>query len=1424
MLPAGMGPYESIDGTGNNAANPNWGAAGIDLVRLSPPAYADGVSTPSLAQDPSARAISNILNSQADAAGNNIQTVSQLPLSDFAYTFGQFMDHDMSLTLDNGASDPIPVAPGDPIGGPGPTPVPLAFNRSQPDPATGTGPGNPAQNINYVTSYLDLSQVYGSDINTDNALRTFAGGLMKTSPGGLPPLDNSTYFTDTQLAQINAAEGGMQDFGPLPPTSMFVTGDVRGNENLELMALQTLFLDNHNNIAAQLQQMNPTWTDEQLFQEARKINIAEYQSIVFSQWIPDLYGAEFFLPPYPGYNPNANASIANEFSTVAFRFGHSLISDEVPREGNNGLPVAPSVNLALDFFDPSLLNGEGMPSTTDPLTGLPSTSIDAVLKGDADHCAQAMDPMAINEIRNLLFNQVVPGQGYGQDLIATDIQRGRDHGIGSYNQVRAALGLQPLTSFDQITSNVQVQQELSTAYGGNINNVDAIEGGMAENPVPASITGVLFQTIMRDQFENLRDGDQYFYLNESFPANEQAMISARNTLAEVIEANTQVTNLQYDVFLFRTSLTGTVFADLADNGVMQPPDAGIPGVTVQLRDASGNVVAQAVTDSNGQYSFNPESPGGTNVEVAPGLSATGNYTLVGILPSNFAFFTITPPAPQITVGDTALNGQNFGVFTVTSAGPLALTVNTAADNAGGTATELAGPNGTLSLREAILASNLNIGGTNTISFAVGDGTQTLAITSALPAISQPVVIDATPPAAFPGQTIVLEGPGPGLNIVAGKSTINGDGHLAVVGFNATGGSGIVLAGAGGDVVTGTFIGTDASGASGLGNWVGITISSPDDTVGGTAAGAGNFISGNLAGGIVITGTAAVGNVIEGNVIGTNAQGTAALANGGAGILIEAGASGNSVGGATNVISGNAGDGVHITGAGTDHNVVLGAVIGTDLLGGSALGNGGAGVRIDLGAADNTVGATGGSAINLISGNLGDGVVIGAGSGDGATTRNLVDSNAIGTDVSGTRAVPNRGDGVHLQGGAAGNTVGNSAGGAINLLSANGGWGVEVDGGGGAGTGNRVDNNAIGTDASGTTGLGNGLGGVYVHGGADRAIVGGTTAINLIAGNTGPGVLIDGSSACQVVGNAIGTDVTGAVALANAGDGVRVQNGAADNTIGGTSAGSFNIISGNTGNGVTLTGTGTSRNTIVSNAIGTAASGRAAIPNAVGVAIEGGAAGNAVGVPGSGTNLISGNTGDGVLVQGDGNTLAADVIGADVSGTAALANGGSGVEIAGSNNAVGLSIDFQTGAMPGQENIIAYNGADGVQVDSGSGNTMLVDLVFANAGLGIDLAPGTNGGVAAPVLSGVTTSGGTSTVAGSLHGAAATTYLIEFFASATGTGGQGQTHLGFALVTTDAAGNAPISFATPALPAGQFVTATATDALGNTSSFSGGIAS
>jgi hypothetical protein len=658
-LPSTTG-YRPIDEVGNNRANPTLSTANTDLLRVSPAAYSDGISSPSLAIDQSARVISDILNNQADPANpsQDIQTVDQNSLSDFGYAWGQFVDHDLDLTPTSSTDLLTILADPNDLSQMGNQ----TFQRSVFDPATGTSTSNPRQQINAVTSLLDLSQVYGSTDAIADALRTHVGGLLKTSPGNMLPYDNSTYFTADQLKLFNMAN----DAQAVPTQDLFVTGDVRGNENVELTALQTLFVRNHNLLASELHQLHPDWSDEQLYQEARKLNIAEYQMITYNAYLPDLLGRNA-LSRYTGYKPTVNPSIATEFSTIAFRFGHSLLSSNIERHDNNGQDVLPndsagaSISLATDFFDPNVLNPAGV---VDSVTGHISTDIGPILKGDADGNAQAMDLLAINDIRDLLFaNGGLTDNG--QDLMARDVERARDDGIGSYNEVRQYYGLQPVTSFADITSNVQVQQELARAYPGGVNTIDAFEGGFAEDHMAGSDMGPLFTRIIADQFTRLRDGDRFFYQNESFTPQELSLIRQGDTLAKVIEANTNVTNLQSDVFLFQASISGTV--SMSGSGTScGHSGSGVAGVTVLLEDTSGNVLARTVTNRWGQYTFNQLSGPAANPDNGSGISAVGSYNIVLGLPSGLKEVWPNPGAITISRGGEHVTGVDFQVADVFS--------------------------------------------------------------------------------------------------------------------------------------------------------------------------------------------------------------------------------------------------------------------------------------------------------------------------------------------------------------------------------------------------------------------------------------------------------------------------------------------------------------------------------------------------------------------------------------------------------------------------------------------------------------------------------------------------------------------------------------------------------------------------------------
>ncbi len=463
--------------------------------------------------------------------------------------------------------------------------------------------------------------------------------------------------------------------------------------------------------------------------------------------------------------------------------------------------------------------------------------------------------------------------------------------------------------------------------------------------------------------------------------------------------------------------------------------------------------------------------------------------------------------------------------------------------------------------------------------------------------------------------------------------------------------GVLLSGTSGNVVLGNLIGADVHGTAALGNVTGVLIGkgSTANTIGGTASGAANVISGNVDLGVYLGDSGTSGNVVLGNLIGTDVNGAAKLGNGD-GVEIELSATANTIGGtasgAANVISGNNESGVYLVGGGTSGNVVLGNLIGTDINGAAKLGNG-YGVQIWNHATANTIGGTASGAANVISGNNTVGVYIGF----TGTSGNVVLGNLIGTDKNGTANLGNSRVGVEIGDAATANTIGGTASGDANVISGNGGDGVLLA----LETGNVVLGNLIGTVVNGTANLGNGLDGVLVETGAyDNTIGGG----NVISTNGASGVNLFLGSGNLVQGNLIGTDIHGTAALGYGLDGVIISNGASANTVGGTAAGSRNVISGNE-YGVAIGGTGVSGNVVLGNFIGTDVNGTAALGNTRdGVVIIAGATANTIGGTVSGSaNVISGNLGAGVHLLNymtyitSGNVVLGNLIGTDAHGTA-----------------------------------------------------------------------------------------------------------------------------------------------------------------------------
>ena len=438
-------------------------------------------------------------------------------------------------------------------------------------------------------------------------------------------------------------------------------------------------------------------------------------------------------------------------------------------------------------------------------------------------------------------------------------------------------------------------------------------------------------------------------------------------------------------------------------------------------------------------------------------------------------------------------------------------------------------------------------------------------------------------------------------------------------------------------------------------------------------------------GILITGSNAMNNTVAGCYLGVDPTGMVAVTNGILPLQIEAGASGNTIGGNSpaqrNIMAGSAYQGLTLRDAGTTFNVVKGNYIGVKATGMAALANAGAGIEIYGGAVSNRIGGLNAGEGNVISGNGNDGVLV----NDAGSTGNMVEGNLIGLNPAGAAALPNGFSGVDLQGGAANSTV------ASNVISGNLQNGIFI-----GSSLNSIGGNIIGLNAAGTTAFGNNGAGVAIGPGSQSNVIGGfsASARNVISGNGNDGVLVNGagSTGNTVAGNLIGLNPAGTAALPNGFAGVDLQGGTANNTV------ASNVISGNSQNGIYVI---SSFNSIWGNIIGLNANGTAALGNTwSGVNLQGGSANNTIV-----SNLISANGNYGVYLLGPLNSVWGNIIGLNASGTTAFGNAYAGVGIAsgGQSNVIG-------GVTRAARNVISGNNYQGIYL---GGSPVAKNLIQGN---------------------------------------------------------------------------------------------------------------
>ncbi|XP_042893882.1 peroxidase-like [Penaeus japonicus] len=497
--------YRTANGSCNNLNNPSWGAAFRPFRRAAPPDYGDGVSSLRLAKDesslPSARLVSSRVKSIRSSQSSYFLSVLHM-------TYGQFLDHDLTFApLNKGENGEAiaccPEALGDdPVLHPEcaaisiPADDPfysqfaqtcMEFVRSAPAESCNYGP---REQMNARTAYIDGSQIYGSDQEMMNSLRTFEDGLLKSqvTNEGMELLPANTDLN----SECNRAEQAAQN------RFCFRAGDNRLNEQILLALFHIVWSRHHNKLAENLKKINPSWDDEKLFQETRRIVGAQLQHVTYNEYLPPIFGGAYKfsgLPPRSQYyyDPSISAGISAEFATAAFRFGHSQIPstlDSVDESGDKSCS-----ELSSFFMNPFDLYIKG--------------NIPKLMRGEVRQSAPAVDATFSREVAGNLFK----GEGlFGMDLVSLNLQRGRDHGIASYTAMRSICGHSSITSFDDLKGIMkdEVIQEFKDLYK-NVEDIDLFLGGLAETPLSDGRVGPTFACILFDQFMRLKSGDRFWY-------------------------------------------------------------------------------------------------------------------------------------------------------------------------------------------------------------------------------------------------------------------------------------------------------------------------------------------------------------------------------------------------------------------------------------------------------------------------------------------------------------------------------------------------------------------------------------------------------------------------------------------------------------------------------------------------------------------------------------------------------------------------------------------------------------------------------------------------------------------------------------------------------------------------------------------------
>ncbi|XP_043411451.1 dual oxidase 1 isoform X1 [Prionailurus bengalensis] len=530
---------QRFDGWYNNLMEHRWGSKGSRLQRLVPASYADGVYQPLREPHlPNPRDLSNTaMRGPAGQASLRNRTV-------LGVFFGYHVLSDLVSVETPGCPAEflnIHIPPGDPVFDPDQRgDVVLPFQRSRWDPETGQSPSNPRDLTNEVTGWLDGSAIYGSSHSWSDALRSFSGGQLASGPDpAFPRNAQSPLLMWTPPDPATGQRG---------PQGLYAFGAERGNRDPFLQALGLLWFRYHNVWAQRLAREHPRWGDEELFQHARKRVIATYQNIALYEWLPSFL--QKTPPKYAGYSPFLDPNISPEFLAASEQFFSTMVPPGVYMRNaschfqeviNRNSSISRALRVCNSYWSrehPNLQRAE---------------DVDALLLGMASQIAEQEDHVVVEDVLDfwpgsLKFSRT--------DYLASCLQRGRDLGLPSYTKARTALGLPPITRWQDINpalsqTNHTVLEATAALYNQDLSRLELLPGGLLESH---GDPGPLFSAIVLNQFVRLRDGDRYWFENtRNGLFSEEEIVEIRNTsLRDVLVAviNTSPSALQPNVFFW----------------------------------------------------------------------------------------------------------------------------------------------------------------------------------------------------------------------------------------------------------------------------------------------------------------------------------------------------------------------------------------------------------------------------------------------------------------------------------------------------------------------------------------------------------------------------------------------------------------------------------------------------------------------------------------------------------------------------------------------------------------------------------------------------------------------------------------------------------------------------------------------------------